>query len=200
MCARAFCQARFADENYQQLHTRHAAPFVRDVLRRFRVQQIAIREACTELGLGRSRFYELYASYLAACAKRRGARWSPTSSGGDQRAPLADPITATLHKLLSSIPPCSYSFTASEVLRRHDFVIHRATVRRWALREGLAPVDPRQKPRRPVRRWQVQHIGQLWQYDASPHRWFPDQERQPSLLGLFGDHSRLISRGAPLRT
>jgi len=193
MCARAFCQTSSGDENYQQLHTRHATPFVRDVLRRFRAQQIATREACTELGLGRSRFYELYASYLAACVKRRASRWSPTSSGGNQRPALTDPIAATLRKLLSAIPACSYSFTASEVLRRHDFVIHRATVRRWALRQGLAPVGSRKKPRRPVRRWQVQHIGQLWQYDASPHRWFADQQRQPSLLGLIDDHSRLIS-------
>jgi hypothetical protein len=165
---------------------------VRDVLRRFRAQQISIPEACAELGLGRSRFYELYASYLAARAKRRASTWSPASSGGDQRSALPALIATTLRKLLSSKPPCSYSFTASEVLRRHDFTIHRATVRRWALAQGLAPLDPRKKPRRPVRRWQVQHIGQLWQYDASPHRWFPDQERQPSLLGLLDDHSRLI--------
>src|SRR6266446_5282622 len=126
MCARAFSQAPSSNENYQQLHTRHATPFVRDVLRRFRAQQISIHEASAELGLGRSRFYELYASYLAACAKRRANRWSPISSGGDQRQPLADPIAATVRKLLSSNPPCSYSFTASEVLRRHDFIIHRA--------------------------------------------------------------------------
>jgi hypothetical protein len=180
------------DENYQQLQTRHAAPFVRDVLRRFRAQQISIHMAATELGLGRSRFYELYSSYLAAGAQRRAKSWTPLCSGGDQRPPLALPIAATLRKLLSAIPPCSYSFAASEVLRRHDFTLHRATVRRWALRQGLAPLGPRKKPRRPVRRWQVQQIGQLWQYDASPHRWFAGQERQPSLLEIIDDHSRVI--------
>jgi len=205
------------DENYQQLHTRHAAPFVRDVLRRFRAQQISVQAAMTELGLGRTRLYELYRSYLAACAKRRGHGWSPTVSGGDQRQPLAEPIAATLRKLLRAVPPCSYSFAASEVLRRHDWALHRATVRRWALRHGLAAPGPRKKPRRPVRRWQVQQIGQLWQYDASPHRWFPTpvgsetivisvwqydasphrwfpgQERQPSLLEIIDDHSRVIA-------
>src|SRR6266481_3838677 len=147
----------------------------------------------TELGLGRTRLYELYRSYLAACAKRRGHGWSPTVSGGDQRQPLAEPIAATLRKLLRAVPPCSYSFAASEVLRRHDWALHRATVRRWALRHGLAAPGPRKKPRRPVRRWQVQQIGQLWQYDASPHRWFPGQERQPSLLEIIDDHSRVIA-------
>jgi hypothetical protein len=163
------------------------------VLRRFRAQQISIQVATAELGLGRSRFYELYGSYLAACAKRRAKSWTPVSSGGNQRQPFPDPVAATLRKLLGAVPPCSYSFAASEVLRRHDFTLHRATVRRWALRQGLAPIGPRKKAPRPVRRWQVQSIGQLWQYDASPHRWFPGQERQPSLLGLIDDHSRLIS-------
>jgi hypothetical protein len=166
---------------------------VRDVLRRFRAEQISIRAATAELGLGRSRFYELYGTYLAACAKRKARSWTPISSGGNQRRPFPDPVANTLRKLLGAVPPCSYSFTASEVLRRHGFTLHRATVRRWALRQGLVPLGPRKNPPRPVRRWQVQHIGQLWQYDASPHRWFPGQERQPSLLGLIDDHSRLIS-------
>jgi len=165
---------------------------VRDVLRRFRSQQISIQMAMTELGLGRTRVYELYNSYLAACAQRRGHAWSPTASGGDQRQPLTEPIAATLRKLLSAVPPCSYSLAASEVLRRHHVALHRATVRRWALRQGLAP-GPRKPPRRPVRRWQVQQIGQLWQYDASPHRWFPGQERQPALLEILDDHSRVIA-------
>jgi len=163
------------------------------VLRRFRAEQISIRAATAELGLGRSRFYELYGTYLAACAKRKARSWTPISSGGNQRRPFPDPVANTLRKLLGAVPPCSYSFTASEVLRRHGFTLHRATVRRWALRQGLVPLGPRKNPPRPVRRWQVQHIGQLWQYDASPHRWFPGQERQPSLLGLIDDHSRLIS-------
>ena len=166
---------------------------MRDVLRRFRAEQISIRAATAELGLGRSRFYELYGTYLAACAKRKARSWTPISSGGNQRRPFPDPVANTLRKLLGAVPPCSYSFTASEVLRRHGFTLHRATVRRWALRQGLVPLGPRKNPPRPVRRWQVQHIGQLWQYDASPHRWFPGQERQPSLLGLIDDHSRLIS-------
>jgi len=129
---------------------------VRDVLRRFRASQLSLTQALAELGLGRTRFDELYASYLAACAKRRAASWSPASSGGNHRASPPEPVLATLRKLLSAVPPCSYSLAASEVLRRHTFAIDRATVRRWALRQGLAARGPRKKARRPVRRWQVQ--------------------------------------------
>ena len=87
-------------------------------------------DACAELGLGRTRFYELYSSYLAACAVRHARHWSPGLSGGNHRQPLPAPVLATLRKLLGAKPPCSYSLAASEVLRRHHFAIDRATVRR----------------------------------------------------------------------
>jgi hypothetical protein len=109
---------------------------VRDALRRFRVEQISIHAATAELGLGRSRFYELYGSYLAACARRRARSWTPIFSRGNQRQPFPDPVAATLRKLLGSVPPCSCSFAASEMLRRHDLALHRAAVRRWALRRA----------------------------------------------------------------
>jgi len=51
---------------------------------------------------------------------------------------------------------------ASEVLRRHQQKVDRATIRRYALQHGLAPSTPVVK-RKPVRRWQTQQIGQLWQ-------------------------------------
>ena len=165
---------------------------MRDVLRRFRAGQLRVAEATAELSIGRTRFYELYASYLAAAALRRAHLWSPAVSGGNHRAPVAAAVTATLRRLLGSSPPCSYSFAASEILRRHDTALDRATVRRWALAAGLAPAGPRKKARRPIRRWQVSHIGQLWQYDASPHRWFAAQDRQPSMLEIIDDHSRLL--------
>jgi hypothetical protein len=162
------------------------------VLRRFRAETLSAADACAELGLGRTRFYELSSSYLAACAQRSAQHWSPALSGGNHCRPLPPPVSATLRKLLTATPPCSYSLAASEALRRHEFAIDRATVRRWALREGCAPLAPRKKSPRPIRRWQVQHLGQLWQYDASPHRWFHGQDRQPSLLEIIDDHSRVI--------
>ena len=95
-------------------------------------------------------------------------------------------------KLLRTRPPTSYSFAASEVHRRFGLKMNRATVRRWALAQGLAP-DARDKaPRKPVRRWQVQQIGQLWQYDASPHRWFAGRAELFPLLQIIDDHSRVL--------
>jgi hypothetical protein len=112
---------------------------------------------------------------------------------------LAEPIANTLRKLLSSTPPCSYSFAASELLRRHDFTIiappsvDGLCVRVWhrsALARSPADrfVDGRFKTSANFGPAIARSRG-----NASPHRWFPGQERQPSLLGLIDDNSRLIS-------
>jgi transposase InsO family protein len=68
----------------------------------------------------------------------------------------------------------------------------RATVRRWAMTQGLAHHSKAKAARKPVRRWQVQQIGQLWQYDASPHRWFAGRSQIFPLLQIIDDHSRLL--------
>jgi len=174
------------------LSSRHAAPFVRDVLARFRTQSIAATDAAAELGVSRSRFYVLYGSYLRLCALRRQHQWQPGCSGGDQCPAWPPEVLVLLRKLLSSRPPASYSFAASEVHRRNALRLDRATVRRWAMAHDLAPDTRHKKQPKPVRRWQVQQIGQLWQYDASPHRWLPTASQQPPMLELIDDHSRLL--------
>ncbi len=49
-----------------------------------------------------------------------------------------------MEKLLTSKPPSSYIASASELYRRHDFKTNRASVRRWAILNQLAP-DSRYK-------------------------------------------------------
>lgn len=158
---------------------------------RFRRGLLSPAEAVTELALSRSRFYTLYADYLRACAQRRQRCWVPGCSGGNHRRPWPQEVLALLRKLLGARLPASYSFAASEALRRHQFKIDRASVRRWALKQGLAPDTKYKAQRKPVRRWQVQQIGQLWQYDTTPHRWF-DDNRQLPLMEIIDDHSRVL--------
>ncbi len=159
---------------------------------RFRSEVISTRDAVGELDVSRSHFYRLYADYLRACAERRQRSWEPGSSGGNHRAPWPAEVIELLQKLLRSRPAASYSFAASEVHRRFGRKLDRAAVRRWALAQGLAPDTKYKAPRKPVRRWQVQQIGQLWQYDASPHRWFAGRSEPFPLLQIIDDHSRLL--------
>ena len=180
------------DEKLQLLH-RCAAPLIRHVLAEFRSNSIKAVQACEQLGVSKSRLYQLYADYLLACARHQQNGWTPGLSGGDHAKAWPEELSALLRKRLSSRPPASYSFAASEAARLLNLKIHRAQVRRWAIENGLAQSTSKDKPKAPVRRWQRSAIGELWQLDASPHRWFPDSTVLWPMLNMLDDCSRLFT-------
>jgi hypothetical protein len=141
--------------------------------------------------LAHSRFYELYADYLRACACGRAQTWSPGLSGGDHHPHWSAEAIALAIKLLSTKPPCSYSAVASELLRRLHFKTDRASVRRWAIENHLAPDTRHKTTPKPVKRWQARDYGALWQYDATPHAWLPGSADKQVLLNILDDATRL---------
>jgi hypothetical protein len=166
------------------------APFIRHLLANHRAGQLSAKAAAAELGLGHTRFYKLYSQYLQVCAAGQAQTWSPRISGGDPRPDWTPEVTALLTKLLSSQPASSYSACASELLRRLNFKTNRASVRRWAIQNHLAP-DTRYKPiSKPVKRWQACEEGALWQYDVSPHPWLPDNPNKQALFDILDDATR----------
>ena len=180
-------------EKYQQLLHRHAPSFIRDVLEAFNHGTLKAAQAAEQLGLSRSRVYVLSTAYLRARAQNAGGRWLPGRSGGDHATPWPQPVLDLLHKRLNCSPPCPYSFVASEALRLHHFKLDRAQVRRWALAHHLAHAVPPKRITAPVRRWQRHRIGELWQLDASPHRWFPHAKLAFPLLNMLDDCSRVFT-------
>lgn len=183
---------RSTDAN-QQLPHRLALPLIRHVLARFRAGQMDALTAASQLQLSRSRFYELYADYLRACAHHQQEDWTPRASGGDHAPDWPPEVIALLRKRLACSPPANYSFAASEVLRLCQFKMDRAQVRRWAIHNHLAHPKPNASAPAPVRRWQRSYIGELWQLDASPHRWFPGSKQLFPMLNMFDDCSRLFT-------
>lgn len=173
-----------------QLAARHGAPLVRHVLEQFRTHQLTGVQAASALGVSCRRLYQLHHDYLKAFGDGQHATWSPGVSGGDHAPAWPDAVPALLRKRLGSTPPCSYSFAASEARRLCDFALDRAQVRRWALAQGLAPTRPVVRVKAPVRRWQRSRLGELWQLDATPHRWFAGVPRLFPLLNLLDDCSR----------
>ncbi len=163
------------------------------MLASFRAGQLKANTAAKRLGLSRSRFYELYGDYLKACADHRQSTWTPSVSGGDHAPDWPTEVQALLRKRLSSQPPASYSFAASEALRLHAFRVDRAQVRRWAIKHALAHPRPTRPVRASVRRWQRSQIGELWQLDATPHRWFPTCPQAFPMLNLLDDCSRVFT-------
>jgi hypothetical protein len=174
-----------------QLIKRLPAPIIRHLLACHRKNELSAREAARELELSRAGFYKLYSQYLRACAQGQAETWSPGLSGGDHQPDWPAEAIALLKKLLSSKPPSAYSACASELHRRLNFKTDRASVRRWAIQNQLAP-DARYKAApKPVKRWQARDLGALWQYDASPHAWLPDNPDKQALLDILDDATRL---------
>ena len=182
-----------AHEKYQQLVHRHAPSFIRHILEAFRLRTLTATAAADQLGCSRSRLYALATAYLRAYARKQHRSWIPGASGGNHATAWPPPVLALLTKRLSCVPPCPYSFAASEALRLHAFPLDRAQVRRWALRHQLAHAVPAQRVLAPVRRWQRTRIGELWQLDASPHRWFPTAKVCFPMLNMLDDCSRLFT-------
>jgi transposase InsO family protein len=169
---------------------RLAAPLARHVLEQFRTQELSAAQAATALGLSCRRLYQLHHDYLKAYARCQHAMWMPGVSGGNHAPAWPAEVIALLRKRLDSKPPASYSFAASEALRLCGFKLDRAQVRRWALANNLAQGGPPVRPKTAVRRWQRTQIGELWQLDATPHRWFAGVARLFPLLNLLDDCSR----------
>ncbi len=162
------------------------------MLASFRQQALTATQAAEQLGLSHSRFYALATDYLRAHACQKAGLWIPGTSGGDHATAWPEPVTDLLKKRLTCAPPCPYSFAASEALRLLAFKLDRAQVRRWALENGCAHLTPPKRPHAPVRRWQRSQIGELWQLDASPHRWFPASSLAFPMLNMLDDCSRVF--------
>ena len=180
-------------EKHQQLIHRHAPSFIRHVLESFRQHTLTATQAAHQLSLSPSRLYALATAYRRARCNKQERLWTPGASGGDHAKPWPQPVLDLLRKRLACKPPCPYSFAASEALRLHSFKLDRAQVRRWALQNHLAHAVPPRKVLAPVRRWQRAQIGELWQLDASPHRWFPHAKLSFPMLNMLDDCSRLFT-------
>lgn len=172
---------------------RHGAGFVRHLMAQFREGRITAKTGALELGISDRWFRTLYADYLKACSKGEAEQWQPGSSGGNRQKPVPEEVEELWTRLLGSDESAPYGFAASEAFRRFKFSADRATVRRWAQRHGLDHPKPSKKPHAPVRRWQCQDVGALWQMDASPHRWFGRDHEMFPMIEIIDDCSRVIT-------
>ena len=180
-------------EKHQQLLHRHAPAFIRHVLAGFCERTLSATAAADQLNLSPSRLYALATAYRTARAKKTAGHWTPGTSGGDHAQPWPPLVLALLQKRLACTPPCPYNFAASEALRLQDFKLDRAQVRRWAIENKLAHAVPPKPIRAAVRRWQRAQLGELWQLDASPHRWFPGCPQAFPMLNMLDDCSRVFT-------
>ena len=141
---------------------------IRHLLAYHRKGLLCARAAAIELGLSRARFFELYSDYLAACAQGHASTWSPGVSGGNHRPQWPNEVIVLLTKLLSSKPPSSYSAAASELHRRLKLKIDRASIRRWAIHNKLAPDTRYKAAPKPQAKGKIERRHDYWQKRLPP--------------------------------
>ena len=146
--------------------------------------------AAEELGVTSRHVNNLLSEYLRWCAKYSQEEWEPGRSGGAHKGSWPPEVEELLRLRLSSKPPSSYAFAASEAERIHGFKVDRGQVRHWALQHGMGHSKVMQV-RAPIKRWQRQNIGELWQLDATPHAWFPGNPVLYPMINMLDDCSRL---------
>lgn len=162
-------------------------------MEQYRTGERSADGVATELEISSRRVRQMYSQYLEALARGEGRIWEPGRSGGNRRRDVPAVVDALWRKMLSTQPPSPYGFLSSEAFRKHQFAVDRATVRRWAIEHGLAHTRPKDRTRAPVRRWQCQQVGELWQLDASPHRWLGPNHDSFPMLDMVDDCSRVIT-------
>jgi len=172
-----------------QVANRLSADYVNAVLSDFNAGNLDAQTASERLHVGRSRLYALRSEWL-----RKGKSLNPTPSGGIRTDPWPEPIVTFLREFLPHCRPVNFGLLADELARRFNFIRSRAAVA--AAVRALFPELIRPLPRgpKPRRRWQCANIGELFQHDSSPHRWWRADSMQ-SLILTIDDHSRKIVGG-----
>ena len=174
----------------KQLHQRIALPLLRHVLETFNAGAMTSEQACSELGLSRSRLFAIRKEWLSAI--RRGEEWVPSGSGGAHKAPWTEELKSFLRQALSTRPPASFAFAASEAVRLGLAArLDRAQVRLWAISQGLSRPKPKDRASCHTRRWQRLNVGELWQLDATPDRFLGRGRPSCQLLDMLDDCSRV---------
>ena len=170
---------------------------MRHLMAEFRDGKITAKTGAVELGVSERWFRKLQSDYLLACSESREDQWKPGLSGGNRQRAMPEEVEELWRRMLGADEPAPYGFAASEAYRRFGFDVDRATIRRWAQNNGLAHPKQAKKDHAPVRRWQCQEVGALWQMDASPHRWFGHSGEMFPMIEILDDCSRVIT-GAKL--
>jgi hypothetical protein len=182
----------------KQLAKRATLEWVEYVLNQFNDHDLSEAEACQLLGIKRVQLYELRKRWLKAQIGKRLFQLS--SSGQNQKRSLTKEVEDFLHQELLYIRKkaryyrgkFNFSYLSELITKRFGLVIHRNTIRRFAIQEGY--YQQTAKERQKVRiRFEMDAVGALFQHDTSRHIWLPLSGRYHDLLMTTDDHSRLVT-------
>lgn len=165
------------------------AEFIRRVLKDFNAGELDGASAAAQLGVSRTRLYELRTDYL-----RHKLSYAGKSSGGDRSKGWPPEATAFLREFLPLLNPPNYQLVADELQRLCGWGRSRSTVEAHIKKHFGHLVPASILKARTYRRFRRAHIGELWQHDSSIHQWWPAPSKQVLLLTV-DDHSGMNLAG-----
>lgn len=184
----------------QQLHKRIPLETVRSLLAEYHERRLTWEETCRYLGVGKTRFYALYRRYLRSkmgdpplVLYRRREKGGHIFSAEDQR--LLREELGGIKELPVKLRRYNFAMVAEEVHKKIGRVLHRNSIRRFAIRHGYySPCQ--EKKAEPYTQFEMGAVGMLFQHDASPHLWVPYLKKPTHVIATVDDHSRFILKGS----
>lgn len=182
----------------KQLHKRMSWRLVWQVIQRVACGEWTETMAGRVLNVGRSRVNELKRRWLKIRDQEPTPDWlyARRHTG---RGVLAAPVRAYVEEEIRYYRQESpffrghinFAFLAQQCQQRYGKRIHRNTLRRWAIREGL--YDPKTESKgKPYVRFEKGGVGMLFQHDSSIHVWMPHTGGLDTLVMTEDDHSRKV--------
>ena len=182
----------------KQLHKRVNWRLVWQVIQQVACGHMTAERAGRYLNVARSRVHELKKRWLKIRGQEPTPDWLyPRRHAG--RGALPEPVRAYVEEEIRYYQQESpffrghinFAFLAQQCRQRFGIRVHRQSIRRWAIGQGLYNPETDSKGK-PYVRFEKNGIGMLFQHDSSVHMWLPYTDRQDYLIMTEDDHSRKV--------
>lgn len=181
----------------KQIHTKFTNEQLKELLQKYLNKEVQRKYMQQILGIGKSRFFELVASYRA-----NPQGFSVEYKRSSQAKRIAPQIQESIIKELAidkqaitnkNIPlyHYNYSYILKRLKKNYKQTACLSTIINYAKANGFY-LPKRNKPKTHDREVLTSHIGELIQHDASYHLWAPDSGVKWTLLTSLDDHSRFM--------
>lgn len=157
-------------------------------------RQLTYREAAEHLEVSERHVYRLMRRYQAEgdAGLIHRLRGKPSNRG--QRHSLRHHVIGLYRQQYGDYGPTLF---AEQLLSAHSIALDHETVRRWLRNDGITHFERRRRKHR-RKRERRSAIGELVQFDGSPHDWFEGRGAPCCLLHAIDDASgRIFMHFAP---
>lgn len=166
----------------------------RDPLERHRLLTLArenvltLKEVSSLLGLSYRQIQRIWDNFLESGQNIESLNFKRTHPAWNKLDMSSCKRVIELKDIHPQINNCHLADLLEEETGRR---IHPSTVRNILIESGKYP-SPHKPKRRPRKRFEKEHAGELVQMDTSQHRWLKASKKDTYLIAMLDDYSRAI--------